>query len=373
MYLLILLIGGFLLLRLEQWLYNKNWADGLTVQIQFSDHQATEGQTLSLTETILNQKSLPLSLLRIKFMLSRDLVFEDSDNSNVSDNFYRDDLVYMQSYQKLKKTLVFRCSKRGYYTIQRADIISSDLLCSLHFSKRLPLFEELYVYPRLLDHQMIEIPFKQMMGTILTKRFFNEDSFEFAGIREYQNYDTMNQINWKASAKTGELKVNVHDYTSSQQVAILLNLEYPTLLKHKDLEEECIRLAATYANAFLTAGIPVSFATNAYDFQTNCIAAVPAGSGAAHFDTLMEVFSRINLDQEATPFLSLLEQTIQHTTVPPYLLVISTYHKEDLQERFYDLSMQHQNFTWILPIDPLMTFHVADSLKANVFPYYYEC
>ena len=35
-----------------------------------------------------------------------------------------------------------------------------------------------------------------------------EDPFEYRGIREYQPYDDMRSVNWKATAKTGDLKVN---------------------------------------------------------------------------------------------------------------------------------------------------------------------
>jgi uncharacterized protein (DUF58 family) len=62
-------------------------------------------------------------------------------------------------------------------------------------------------------------------GVMQTKRQFLEDPFEYRGMREYQPYDDMKSINWKATAKTGDFKVNLHDFTTVRSVRIFLNLE----------------------------------------------------------------------------------------------------------------------------------------------------
>ena len=72
----------------------------------------------------------------------------------------------------------------------------------------------------------------------------------------------MNTINWKASAKSGELMVNSHDYTSSIQVHIYLNLERISLLLHNDIMEESICLASAFAAALIRQGLPVSISYN---------------------------------------------------------------------------------------------------------------
>lgn len=83
----------------------------------------------------------------------------------------------------------------------------------------------LYVYPRYLNIDCLDVPFRKMIGTMTSRQFLYEDPFEFRGIRDYTSTDPMNSVNWTASARTGELMVNVHDSTSSQEAIIILNLK----------------------------------------------------------------------------------------------------------------------------------------------------
>lgn len=369
MHILIILLGAAILYYLQLHIYKRYWHRQLSIQLKFASPQAMEGDDLYLTETISNGKLLPLPVVRVKFMVSRDLIFNDSPNSSVSDYFYRDDLVSILMYQRLTRTLDFHCSHRGYYTIKQADIVCNDPFFSLSLAKHMDVQESLYVYPRQLENCLIQIPFSRMIGTVLTKRLLNDDPFEFSGIREYQIYDSMKNINWKASAKTGELKVNVHDYTASQQVLILLNLEAQTLLNHDELMEESIRLTATYANAFIQSGIPVAVYTNGLDLLSKEPVTITAGSGNAHMSNINEGLARIDLKQTAPCFLPFANAILKDTSKQDYLLLISTYQKEDLQDRLIELKQQNRDFTWIVPLDHDIRNEVRAELDQDSFPY----
>ena len=62
--------------------------------------------------------------------------------------------------------------------------------------------------------------------------------------------------------------VNLRDYTSGQELRILLNLEDPAIRCHDDLLENGIRLAYTLAGEGVRQGIPVSLRTNGIDLVT---------------------------------------------------------------------------------------------------------
>jgi uncharacterized protein (DUF58 family) len=94
------------------------------------------------------------------------------------------------------------------------------------------------------------------------------DPFEFAGIREYRREDPMNRINWKASARTGELMVNQPDATTEHHVTILLDLDDPYILKNEALLEESIRITAGLAAQLIRAKMPVRV-------RSNCAQAIP--------------------------------------------------------------------------------------------------
>lgn len=360
------LLGAFLLYRLQKYLYSRFWNRKLTVELNLSENHAVEGDQLTLYETVTNQKLLPIPALKIKFMTSRHWTFFDMKETEVTDNTYRNDLVSVMMYQKLTRRIPFICSKRGYYSIDRITFVCNDLLFESELVEGSHLDIHLYVYPRPVEYHRIEIPFQTMLGTVLTKRFINEDPFEFKSIREYQSYDTMKTINWKASAKTGSLMVNVYDHTASQQIKILLNLESDTIWLYEDLQEESIRLAAAFAQHFIEQGIPVSLYTNGLDIISREVLHVPAGSGKNHLRTINETLARIDASAALPPFTRSVGEELSHVNPKDYLLLISSYQRQELQEQLERLSRDHIDFTWIVPVNREVRLSVEGSMLSHI-------
>jgi uncharacterized protein (DUF58 family) len=230
----------------------------------------------------------------------------------------------------------------------------------------------LYVYPRPVEYSRFEVPFQKMLGTILTKRFINEDPFEFKSIREYQSYDMMKSINWKASAKTGSLMVNVYDHTASQQIKILLNLESDTIWLYEDLQEESIRIAAAFAASFIEQGIPTSIYTNGLDVISKELLYVPAGSGRNHLRAINEALARINASLAMPSFATALCETLNNANSNDYIILISFYQRIDLQQLLEKLSHNHIDFSWIVPLNHEVKLTADGELLSHVIPWELE-
>lgn len=359
-------IGVLLLYYLQRYLYQRYWCRKLQVDISLSRNHAVEGEELLLTETVLNQKLLPIPILKVKFMTSRHLLFADMSNSSITDHYYRNDMLSAMMYQKITREISFRCSHRGYFTMDKIYLISSDLLFSREYVSEADINVRLYVYPGPVDSSRLQIPFQKMLGTVLTKRFINEDPFEFKGIREYQVFDTLKTINWKASAKAGSLMVNVFDYTSSQQIRIFLNLDQAALRKQEDVLEESIRIAAALSEGFISRGVPTALDTNGTDLLTHGPASIPAGSGASHIRTMKEALARIDADADPVSFSQILKKELPGLSQKDFLVLISSYHKEDLQQLLFSLLRDKIDFFWMLPYNSDLTPHIPDELKPYV-------
>jgi uncharacterized protein (DUF58 family) len=360
------LIGAYLIYILERFLYRRFWKRNLEVELTLSDHKAVEGEQLILYETVRNQKLLPIPVLKVKFTTSRYLSFLDLRDTEVTDRNYRNDVISVMMYQKLTRSLPFLCSKRGFYTIDKLALVCSDLLLESELVTDYDLNVSLYVYPKPIDFAKFEIPFRSMLGTVLTKRFINEDPFEFKNIREYQSYDTMTKINWKASAKTGSLMVNVYDHTASQRIKILLNLEAETLLHYEELEEESIRLAAAFAERFIEQGIPTSVYTNGRDCVTKELLKVPAGSGSNHLRSIHETLARIDTSLPIPTFTDALWEELNEINSDDYILLISFYQRKDLLEQLLRLSQDKVDFSWIVPVNTEVKLTVSGELEYHI-------
>ncbi len=370
MLLLCILLCVFALYLVQDLLYRKYWKKGLRVMLSTSRTRARQGEKVELYETVENRKLLPLPLVHIKFITDRSFWFADEAECSTADLYYRNDLLSVLSWQKLTRTLKFTCTKRGYFSVRDLTVTCGNLFLETNLIEHFTSENYIYVHPKLVEPTLFAPAFRKMYGSVLTKRYINEDPFEFRGIREYQSYDDRKSVNWKASAKTGELKVTTHDYTAMQQVRILLNLEPISALRYDHLFEETISLAATAAAAFLDKGVTVSLTTNGKDAVSKMPLFVPEGSGVGHITTINDTLARIDLNQDADSILPLCTQLVQDTRAQDYLIVISPGQPSALQDLLRTLPGRTDSFTWVLPIEPSMDIKVAQDLQSSLIPWY---
>ena len=92
MKILFLLAAAGLLYILQDLIYKTFWDKNLSVSIHFQDKAVLEGEQATLTEVIENRKLLPLAYLNVKFQVSRNLVFQNMENTSVSDFNYKNDV-----------------------------------------------------------------------------------------------------------------------------------------------------------------------------------------------------------------------------------------------------------------------------------------
>lgn len=343
-----IIIVAFLINFLLDKIYAKLWKKELEADVQFQKEPSMEGQEAYLTETISNRKWLFLPVLQVGFQLHRNLLFADGENASVSDQSYKRDIFSVGSYQKITRTIPFYCSKRGYYELKNIELVTRDLLLTGKYYETLPKWDQLYVYPRLIDDQRLDISFQKIMGSVLSKRNLYEDPFEFRGIREYQPTDPMNKINWKASARSDQWMVNLYGSTSAQEVIILLDVEDETIWKYDEIHEEGIRLAASFASRCVENGIPVGVLTNGRDVLTKEVFQLEVGSGKQQISHLNEGLSRLDLTQVPEPMENILEKERENleSTQKTYVM-ISKNQRMTCYEEFLELLNQGTNGIWI--------------------------
>ncbi len=292
----IVIIGivAFLLYLLQLTVFQHFWDKKLHIQIQFENLALQEGTQGWLTETIENRKRLPMPMLRVKFQCPRELKFDDSKESTVTDFYYRNEIFTVKPYQRVVRRLRFTAAKRGYYSLQGVDLVGSDLFLSQYMVKQEKAETVCLVYPRPLNREQILPAIRQLQGELLGRRQSVEDPFEYRGIREYQSFDEMKQINWKATAKTGALKVNERGYTTRQGIRIFLNLRDDSVLRHEEDVENAIRLCVSLSMELLEAGNRVAVYANACDCLSGELLEIKASTGSAHMRTILGGLARLS-------------------------------------------------------------------------------
>lgn len=363
----LILAGAGLIFLAERAISNHFWDKGLSVSVRFPDKPAMEGEESVLTEVIENRKILPLSWLNVKFRISRNLRFASMENTSTSDWNYKSDVFSILSNQRITRRLSFVCGKRGFYTITQADCISADLLMTGRLVDTFPQNTFFYVYPKTVDLSPVDLPFRRMIGAVMAQKMLYEDPFEFRGLRDYAPTDPMSRINWKATARTGQMLVNLHDSTASREAVIFLNVEDETIWKFEQLHEEAIRVASALCQRLLAESVPVRLYCNGIDVLTGSASLLPAGSGGRQMDTVNELLARIDLTKPCVPCIRQVEEAAS-SALPdlPLFVMISSCQKKDLAGAFRALSAKGSAGLWIAPLHPDMDLRVAASAEMDV-------
>ena len=342
----------FALYRFEKWLFGNFWDKGLMARLDFVEEAVNEGDKAHLQEVITNRNFLPLHILQVSFQTDKGLEFSDGTNSSVSDRVNVTDVFSLGLYEKITRRLELDCRKRGYYSILKTSLKASDLFSP---DIRYNTFEQhtnLYVYPAPLSVSKTEVPFRQLMGDVLSKRFLYEDNFTFRGIRDYSRTDPQNMVNWKATAKTGDLKVNLHDHTSSQEVKFILNVDEPGILFERELLEDCIRLTMSLAGRFISENVPVSLLTNGRDKVTGENISLMAGASSLHMVSVKRALARIDLEK-TTPnsMAEIVEREVASADVEnTTFCYISTTRGDDSLKVAGFLAQKAGKLLWLCPL-----------------------
>lgn len=294
-----IIAAALLVYLLQSVLYARYWKKGLRVCLRFAPGAIREGEEGELKEVVQNRKYLPLPLLQVNLQSDRSLHFAEQENTAVSDQTYRRDIYALLPFQQITRTLHFVGTKRGYHPCREVELVGRTLFFEGPFVDKQPQKTELYVYPRAIPTEQVETACQEMLGEYQWNKKLFEDPFSFRGIRDYGPGDSFRQVNWKASARMGELKVNVYEHVAMAKAQILLNVEGAQIWTEELLLEGAIRIVAAMALKWIETGIPVGIRTNGRDVVTGDFIRVDPGAGPGHAVQILQALSRIDLTRSA--------------------------------------------------------------------------
>lgn len=356
----------FLIFVFQRKLYQRLWQKNLQVQIHFATNAIFEGEDGALKEIIENRKRLPLSMLKVKFKTDRHLLFDDVKGSRTTDQFYRNDIFHVGSSERVTRFLKFKGGRRGYYTINGASLVASDLLMTTQMVSDIALSTAIYVYPKPYTSELFQQSLTRLNGEVLAKRHLLEDPFELRGIREYQPYDDIRSINWKATAKTGDLMVNQKNYTALKSVRVFLNLQDDNILKKEDSVEASIRIGAGLCAFFLQQGIQVSCFANGLDIISQEPMEVPAKAGSGQLENILRNLARLDLQKGTVSFVETYEETILNAGTECITCFVSPNQYDDFQSLLKEMKNKGQSILWFYPYVGAKKPEPDDALLRNV-------
>ena len=206
------------------------------------------------------------------------------------------------------------------------------------------------MYPRPFSSPEFKQSLQQLNGEILTRRHLVEDPFEYRGIREYQPYDDMRSVNWKATAKTGDLKVNQKNYTSLQTIRVFFNIEDTGILKKEDAVEMCFRIVAGIARFFLEQGIRIAVYGNGVDIINGEPVCVEAGAGSGQMDRIYKALARVDTTKPVVSFPDTFGERLLTENKGTRTMLVTPNAYEDFLSLLEEYDRQSGDYVWFFPV-----------------------
>ena len=243
----------------------QTWISSLRAERTYGALTADVGEQVSVLVTIRNDSRMPIPWVLTEELLPKHALAYDPPNLALSGS----QINLSMLWGKKRKSLLYQltCNRRGYYQLGPIVVETGDLF-GLHRRFRVetqPHF--LTVYPKVIPIEGYDISSKRPIGEVrMTYRLY-EDPTRIAGVRSYQPGDPLNRVNWKATARTGELHSKVYEPSTVAGVTLLLDFHRDSYdRKNEPMRSDlAITATASIANAVYEMGQQTGLVSNGRD------------------------------------------------------------------------------------------------------------
>ena len=230
--------------------WSKHLFDRVTLTRVPSEWRAFIGETIGVDVELSNQKPLPLPWYEWRFALGEPLPVEGEalGAAAVPGMKWLHRRGSLGWYQKHQWKFNIVPTERGNHTFGPATIKSADLLGAFPRTMDDGLRESIIVFPRVLPMSDLGLPSDRPFGERKGGNRVFEDPLRIAGLREFRPGDPMRRIDWKATARSGELRSRVYEPSATQQLYLLVNIDTMEHSWEGYLKDELERIVSVSAS-----------------------------------------------------------------------------------------------------------------------------
>lgn len=242
-----------------------------------------------LPERMANGSENPVTVYlenRYPFEVEAQVVDELPFQFQKRDTVFR---AHLKSSETKAITYQLRPVKRGEYHFGKLNVYLATMPRLVQRRYRFDEEEMIPVYPSFLEmrkYELLAISNRLMETGIKQIRRLGH-SMEFEHIRNYVIGDDPRSINWKATARQGNLMVNAYQEDRSQQVFCLIDKGRVMKMPFEGLSllDYAINASLVMSNTALQKGDKAGLVT----FSDTIGGLVPAGKQRSHLNTIMQV------------------------------------------------------------------------------------
>lgn len=257
-----------LLIGASELLWQRYCLAGVEYERWLGANRALWGERVVLTVRLANRKLLPLPWLQVEDRVPEGLAI---DGARLIPSEERDYVVFLRNllpmlpFEQVVRRYSVQCRHRGRFSFGPGKIESGDILGFRRAHRSYSKVEQLVVYPKVFDLVMPAPLSRRIVGPRGARRSMFTDPSRTVGTRDYEVGDSLRHVDWRASARSTDLKVRIFEPSTDLALATFVNFQYPdTGLRRSDRDrvEFAISVAASVAGWGLGRGISVGLFAN---------------------------------------------------------------------------------------------------------------
>ncbi|MFW5737497.1 MAG: DUF58 domain-containing protein [Spirochaetota bacterium] len=281
--------------------YSRSVHAGLEIDREESSLRAYQHQVVTVRIRIRNTSPLPVPHLVVTD--NPGSLYTGEENSR---------LMSLRGKERTELVYDIRGMNRGAYRIGPITVRYADPLGLYPAAETIMQETRLVVYPHIYP---VELPVHRGLpaGSITTTSRIYEDPTRYRSVREYVPGDEIRRINWKASARLGELHSTEWLPTINVPVMILLNLTASTYEQRNRYRhtERTIDAAASLVHHLVNRSQEVGLVTTGLirGAPERIMPFVRVGAGTAHAVGILETLAQLETnDLDEDPVARFLER-----------------------------------------------------------------
>ncbi len=295
-----IMVPGMLLLTVSiaSYLWAEYLPRHLSVKVHLKQRKVRFGQTVVGEVELRNDQPFPIPMVECSVEWPEEL---DAKQGRLIPHYKPGRLMLhnvlaLRWFERVIRPFEVDCQLRGVHSFGPTMLFTADPFGLLGGHRRLAHEEELLVYPKTVPVRVAQslraIPF----GEKGAPSWIFDDPSRFRGSREYRPADPFSRIEWKATARTGQLHTRVFDASFATEVAVFVNLSTSEKawegIDHA-LLERTVTVAASVLEHCYGAGFRFGVYTNGFVRNRRSSASVRMGSGEGHWLAGMELLARV--------------------------------------------------------------------------------
>ncbi|MCH8114947.1 MAG: DUF58 domain-containing protein [Chloroflexi bacterium] len=272
----------------------------ITIDRSASVDHAFQGDDIEITFTIENNKPLPVPWLEINEFVPRGLLVEG--HKFVEQAYLGGAEISVSTslgaYERVKIKRKIKALSRGMYKLGKTRLRSGDLFGLYPAEASLEHTPwSIFVYPNIKSLPGFSLPARRPIGDSLSRQPLWNDPSRPAGVREYRPGDPIKSIDWKTTARRGEMFVRQFDPSVSEHVVIFaeaVTTSVPWEGYRSDVLEATMEAAASISKHALDLGYKTGLVTNGVTSFRGSYAVVVPSSGPTQLTILLESLAMVH-------------------------------------------------------------------------------